>query len=344
MLTLIKGFLCYSCVSDARYIGPPIRRILGSQRDTFYWPIDGKSEECHNEIPHFENNQVNSRDKIAHVCSERDACIILSPNLDLNFTIRGCVKQILRYELGEEKMLQKDGCFLIRSKPLFPGEPSISYIACICSKPLCNHEPQQMPVDEGVINDKKLIHELIPIIPRSIIGNEMEGNINGIIPNGHAYRNSRRLVVKVDKPKKEEKQIIERGKVIINMEEDNENNEVIKNEEWYAQEWAEKLVKKGTLAHRPNNKYGENIAMICGGQLIDSIDMWYDEVNKYDFESIDTNFKALHFSQLVWLSSKKIGFGIGKDTESNKYIIVANFDPKGNVMRKFKDNVLPRYD
>uniref|UniRef100_A0A8L9MPY7 SCP domain-containing protein n=1 Tax=Strongyloides ratti TaxID=34506 RepID=A0A8L9MPY7_STRRB len=109
----------------------------------------------------------------------------------------------------------------------------------------------------------------------------------------------------------------------------------------YAQEWAEKLVRKNGLAHRPNNLYGENIAMIGGPELLHSIDLWYNEVEQYDYNSSDTNFKTLHFTQLVWKSTKKIGIGIGKDPASSKHIIVANFDPKGNILRKFKENVLP---
>uniref|UniRef100_A0A0K0ELW1 SCP domain-containing protein n=1 Tax=Strongyloides stercoralis TaxID=6248 RepID=A0A0K0ELW1_STRER len=109
----------------------------------------------------------------------------------------------------------------------------------------------------------------------------------------------------------------------------------------YAQEWADKLIRKNGLAHRPNNLYGENIAMISGQELLNSIDLWYNEGEEYDYNSSDTNFKTLHFTQLVWIPSKKIGLGIGKDPNSPKYIIVANFDPKGNILRKFKENVLP---
>uniref|UniRef100_A0A0N5B6R6 SCP domain-containing protein n=1 Tax=Strongyloides papillosus TaxID=174720 RepID=A0A0N5B6R6_STREA len=107
----------------------------------------------------------------------------------------------------------------------------------------------------------------------------------------------------------------------------------------YAQEWAEKLIKKNVLAHRPNNKYGENIAMISSPNLVHCIDLWYDEVKNYDYNSLDTNFKSLHFTQLVWTSSKKVGFGIAKN--SSTYVVVANFDPKGNILKKFNENVLP---
>uniref|UniRef100_A0AAF5HY19 Uncharacterized protein n=1 Tax=Strongyloides stercoralis TaxID=6248 RepID=A0AAF5HY19_STRER len=227
----IIGFGCYSCVSDSKYLGAPLRRILGSQRDTFYWPIDGKSQVCHNDIPHFSRNHIITSDISGQLCSGRDSCITLSPNLDLNFTIRGCVRQILRYELGEEKILQKDGCYLIRSKPLFPGETAISYVGCICSKAYCNHEAQQSIVDERMINDTKLIYELLPILPRSIgDGTSNSGQYSGL-SGEHPYGNTRKLIVKIEKQKHERRQMnnIEKiGKLLKN----DKDNILNKNDKW----------------------------------------------------------------------------------------------------------------
>uniref|UniRef100_A0A7I5TGK2 Caenorhabditis elegans ly-6-related family-containing protein n=1 Tax=Strongyloides ratti TaxID=34506 RepID=A0A7I5TGK2_STRRB len=233
LLTLnsVIGFGCYSCVSDSKYLETSLRRILGSQRDTFYWPIDGKSQMCHNEIPHFSRNHIMTTDISGQLCSGRDACITLSPNLDLNFTIRGCVKQILRYELGEEDALKKDGCYLIRSKPLFPGEPAISYVGCICSKAYCNHEAQQSIVDERMINDTKLIYELLPILPRSIGDGTSDSRQYSVPSGGYPYGNSRKLIVKTEKQKQERRQM-ESNKKVGNLLKSNENNISRQNDEW----------------------------------------------------------------------------------------------------------------
>lgn len=78
--------------------------------------------------------------------------------------------------------------------------------------------------------------------------------------------------------------------------------------------------------------------------------MWYEEVKKYifDFDSNDRtededNFKrgTGHFTQLVWASSKRIGCGIGVADSDKKFFGVANYDPAGNYLGDFDNNVFP---
>ena len=46
-----------------------------------------------------------------------------------------------------------------------------------------------------------------------------------------------------------------------------------------------------------------------------------------------------HFTQVVWKDSKHLG--VGKARSSNgKIIVVANYDPPGNFIGQYKDNVL----
>uniref|UniRef100_A0A914EFD8 SCP domain-containing protein n=1 Tax=Acrobeloides nanus TaxID=290746 RepID=A0A914EFD8_9BILA len=106
----------------------------------------------------------------------------------------------------------------------------------------------------------------------------------------------------------------------------------------YAQEWSENLAKSGRLAHRPSNKYGENIAMASDPLHHDAAKMWYDEYPQYKFNQPDNNYGALHFSQVVWKACTKLGIGLAKCNDGT-YIVVANFDPKGNILGQFKENV-----
>uniref|UniRef100_A0A914DS31 SCP domain-containing protein n=1 Tax=Acrobeloides nanus TaxID=290746 RepID=A0A914DS31_9BILA len=66
--------------------------------------------------------------------------------------------------------------------------------------------------------------------------------------------------------------------------------------------------------------------------------MWYDEYSQYNFSQPDNNHEALHFSQLVWKASKKLGIGLAK-CKDGAYIVVANFDPEGNFLGQFIKNV-----
>ena len=45
-----------------------------------------------------------------------------------------------------------------------------------------------------------------------------------------------------------------------------------------------------------------------------------------------------HFSQLVWKSSNELGIGTAKSATGTK-IIVANYNPPGNYLGKYVENV-----
>lgn len=48
---------------------------------------------------------------------------------------------------------------------------------------------------------------------------------------------------------------------------------------------------------------------------------------------------AGHFTQLVWKSTKSMGIAMVKG-KSGRIVIVANYNPPGNIMGQFMDNVL----
>lgn len=43
-------------------------------------------------------------------------------------------------------------------------------------------------------------------------------------------------------------------------------------------------------------------------------------------------------TQLLWKSSSKLGVGVSQGADGN-YYVVANYDPAGNVMGKFTNNL-----
>jgi hypothetical protein len=72
-----------------------------------------------------------------------------------------------------------------------------------------------------------------------------------------------------------------------------------------------------------------------------AIDMWYNEVNLYDFNSPGFSKGTGHFTFLVWKNSSKFGMGFSINTSNNSVDITMKTSPPGNVIGQFQDNVLP---
>lgn len=70
-----------------------------------------------------------------------------------------------------------------------------------------------------------------------------------------------------------------------------------------------------------------------------AVDLWYNEVTLYDYSNAVFSSATGHFTQLVWVASTQIGFGAYL-TSSGEWLIVAEFDPPGNVEGEFAANVL----
>lgn len=66
--------------------------------------------------------------------------------------------------------------------------------------------------------------------------------------------------------------------------------------------------------------------------------MWYDEVQKYDYNKPGFSAETGHFTQVVWKNSNKLGFGYAN---VNGYTAsVALYSPPGNYQGQFPQNVL----
>lgn len=113
----------------------------------------------------------------------------------------------------------------------------------------------------------------------------------------------------------------------------------------FAQPYAEKLVKLGKLVHRHQKNYSENLFYMGGAKLQATmvVDSWYNEVKYYksfNKEPRVMSSKWLHFTALIWKNTTRVGVGCARS--GKKTYVVANYWPHGNIMRHFKDNVLPK--
>ena len=68
---------------------------------------------------------------------------------------------------------------------------------------------------------------------------------------------------------------------------------------------------------------------------------WYSEIKNYDYGNPGFSQKTGHFTQLIWNGSKKVGLGLGvsKHKGLNAFYCVAQYQPAGNVLGNFKENV-----
>ena len=71
-----------------------------------------------------------------------------------------------------------------------------------------------------------------------------------------------------------------------------------------------------------------------------SVGLWYAEDAQYNYNDPVFSEGSGHFTQLVWKASMQIGFGAAL-TSNGEWLVVAEFDPPGNVEGQFAGNVLP---
>jgi len=124
-----------------------------------------------------------------------------------------------------------------------------------------------------------------------------------------------------------------------------------------AQDWANTLVNDencGSISHRPNNDYGENIAFqssFGGGSGSftgpDAVTFWVAEIDCYTYGTIgqteqceqacvaDLNSNGCgHYTQVVWADTTSVGCGYATCESGNglNEVIVCNYDPPGNYI------------
>ncbi|CAA98420.1 Protein quiver [Caenorhabditis elegans] len=134
LISNIFATSCFHCVSQDKQYNATVRRQLATQTDIFFYPIGVKSHYCSESIdpedPHIIEGQI---------CSKYSICVTLFPNLpDSTFVVRGCFENILRHSRRAEEQLQQDGCYLLRSLPMYSNTVSMDYVVCTCNGDYCN--------------------------------------------------------------------------------------------------------------------------------------------------------------------------------------------------------------
>lgn len=111
-----------------------------------------------------------------------------------------------------------------------------------------------------------------------------------------------------------------------------------------AQDWADSLNQQGCkFGHKPNNKFGENLAAGTVGALDGEsvLRMWYDEVKHYRFPDGGFSMETGHFTQVVWRQTTQVGCAVTTCRTKNLDIWVCEYDPPGNVQTMYRQQVLP---
>ncbi|XP_011310840.1 uncharacterized protein [Fopius arisanus] len=113
-----------------------------------------------------------------------------------------------------------------------------------------------------------------------------------------------------------------------------------------SQDWASILATKGRLEHRANIEYGENLycmwssnpKTIVNGD--EPVNEWYAEEAQHQYSKEPTTLKTGHFTQVVWRDSTELGVGMSRNRNGEVYV-VCNYNPAGNFLGSFMENVLP---
>lgn len=113
----------------------------------------------------------------------------------------------------------------------------------------------------------------------------------------------------------------------------------------YAQEWADTLSRRAVLQSRGGTRYGENIFCVQSSAPIelsggDPVEQWYKEGKAHLFGREPSTLKTGHFTQIVWRESEQIGVAIARN-RNGQIFVVANYDPPGNVIGTYAENVPP---
>jgi uncharacterized protein YkwD len=108
-----------------------------------------------------------------------------------------------------------------------------------------------------------------------------------------------------------------------------------------AQRWADGLARRGCILDHSHGRYGENLASGTPGYLGPEavVEMWYGEARDYSYRRPGFSPATGHFTQVVWVRSASLGCGFAPCDDSEVW--VCQYDPPGNFLGAFEQNVLP---
>jgi len=112
-----------------------------------------------------------------------------------------------------------------------------------------------------------------------------------------------------------------------------------------AQCYADNLAASNKFEHSGDSMYGENLYWgwssdsrwhLPGEEAVDS---WYGEKKGYDYTREPCDPESGHFTQLVWSSTRRLGVAVTKSSKTGRYMVVMKYDPAGNYLDQYTDNV-----
>ncbi|MEU7863163.1 CAP family protein [Nonomuraea sp. NPDC049141] len=108
----------------------------------------------------------------------------------------------------------------------------------------------------------------------------------------------------------------------------------------YATRRAQKMAAADGALSRSHGPYGENLFMSWPNQptAAEVVKAWMDGAAEYDYDNPGFSNATGNFTQVVWKSSKKLGVGLARSV-SDRWYVVAVYDPPGNYTGQFAQNV-----
>jgi pathogenesis-related protein 1 len=97
-----------------------------------------------------------------------------------------------------------------------------------------------------------------------------------------------------------------------------------------AQGWADTLLERHRLEHRPNSRYGENLFEMTGAEATPAevVDAWASEAAGYDYKTNSCHGACGHYTQLVWRSTREVGCAVAQ--KGGRQIVACEYNPPGN--------------
>ncbi|KAL0266619.1 UNVERIFIED_CONTAM: hypothetical protein PYX00_009112 [Menopon gallinae] len=113
----------------------------------------------------------------------------------------------------------------------------------------------------------------------------------------------------------------------------------------HSEERAKRMAEKDDM-HDEDDKYGGSITCMSSNdpefyvKAEAVVTRWYSGSQGYDYTVEPEELTAGHFTQMIWKNTKEFGVAAAK-SKTNQIYIVACFNPRGNYVKQFIENVCP---
>lgn len=106
-----------------------------------------------------------------------------------------------------------------------------------------------------------------------------------------------------------------------------------------ASDWAAALRDDNCAFQHSQTAYGENLAAGTSLSGAAAVELWYREAEQYNYRKHGFSMATGHFTQMVWAATRAVGCGTARC--QGMQLWVCHYDPPGNVLSLFPENVQP---